>query len=297
MNTPWPACCTTPRIRLISSSPTILAVCLTVIVAVDCHSPGDLQQIGVHARAVKSVAADTTNAWLYQIVILKAQTKDISAIERGFTLLKDHPKAQDLTGFQSLLPQLIGVSGTLRFTRPVRAEINASIPRAQAGLGEIHSAITGLKSDLSTRRSAFGDTARVFDQAQADLGSSVKNLEESIKAVTAYVKGASGMETAVNGMLRELDILSQASTLTEQTAAIGRLNAFDDNLMASLQELTTATESEAASRDKGLAALLRSFKGLESIPGLPEDLFKEVSEAIKLLDDVSKGLPFSVNPM
>jgi len=270
---------------------------LTVLVLVGCHSPGDPQQIGAHARAVKSVAADTTNAWLYVAATLTVQTRDLKAIERGFTLLKDDPKAQNLTGFQSLLPQLIGLSETLRFTRPVRAEIKASILRAQTVLDEIHKAIPGLTADLSTGRSALGDTANVFDQAQGELGSSVKNLEESIGAMTAYVESANDMETAVNGMLRELDILSQGATNPDQTAAIVRLHAFDDNLMAGLQKLTAAIKSEGSSQDEGLAALLKCFKSLESISDLPEDLSKEIREAIKLLDDVSKGLPFSPKPM
>lgn len=296
MNTPEPTCDTSARIRPMAVRPMLWAL-LTVLVLVGCHSPGDPQQIGAHARAVKSVAADTTNAWLYVAATLTVQTRDLKAIERGFTLLKDDPKAQNLTGFQSLLPQLIGLSETLRFTRPVRAEIKASILRAQTVLDEIHKAIPGLTADLSTGRSALGDTANVFDQAQGELGSSVKNLEESIGAMTAYVESANDMETAVNGMLRELDILSQGATNPDQTAAIVRLHAFDDNLMAGLQKLTAAIKSEGSSQDEGLAALLKCFKSLESISDLPEDLSKEIREAIKLLDDVSKGLPFSPKPM
>jgi len=260
---------------------------------VGCDSQGDPKLVAAQARAVKEIAADSTNTLLYLTTGIKLQLTEQQTIEAGSNFAADSPSAKSLSGFQSLAPRLIGMSQALRMTRTARTELRAAIARANRRLEEIQRATTKLAADLSADGPALGSSAKILDKARAELESSETRIAEFIARMTDYVQRTEDAENDVNAMLRELDILTRAGTAQTLAANIVRLNAFNDHLLESSRNAGNAFRAEDVAKNAGLGSLLRCFQNLISIDGLPTELSTEMRQATKLLDDVIHGASFS----
>lgn len=267
-------------------------VVLSLFLGGGCGNSGDPQKVEEESSELKRHVADATNALLYLIKGLDVQGRQVEIITKEMEEVKASSGQADGARMLDLKPRIERLLNDLTATRRVQLETGEAVVSSARRLAEIASDLAEYERLLPSKRDTLGSTWSYLNAALMKAKSAVGAIRTLIEGMNSYNETVVRMNSGASGMLNEIETFAKNKSLTDDVAALGRLTGFSNGISGGFLELAKVVKLELASRNAALDHLIDCFRELNKISYRDPRLATELQEAVKLLEDVRKGMPF-----